>query len=70
MKKRKRLVFKYTKKLYDRFVEEYGSPLCCDVQKKIFGRSFNLLDSKEYKEFEAAGAHVDKCPTVAGNAVR
>ena len=68
--KKKRRVFKYTKKLYDRFVEEYGSPVCKDVQKKIFGRSFALLDPKEYEEFEKAGAHVDKCPSVSSNVAR
>ncbi|MCK4332373.1 MAG: C_GCAxxG_C_C family protein [Thermoplasmatales archaeon] len=68
--KKKRRVFKYAKILYDRFIDEYDSPLCCDVQKKIFGRSFNLMDSIEYEEFEKAGAHVDKCPTVSGNVAR
>jgi C_GCAxxG_C_C family probable redox protein len=67
---RKRQVFLFSKMLYDRFVAFYGSPLCCDVQKKIFGRSFNLLDKDEYDAFEKAGAHVDKCPEVAGNAAR
>jgi len=67
---KKRLVFKYTKLLYDKFTEEYGSPLCCDVQTKLFGRSYNLLDKQEYEAFEKAGAHVDKCPSVAGNAAK
>lgn len=67
---KKRLVFKYTKLLYDRFVAEYGSPLCCDVQEKLFGRSYVLLDKKEYEAFEQAGAHVDKCPRVAGNTAK
>jgi len=66
----KRHVFRYSKMLYDKFIEEYGSPLCCDVQTKLFGRSFNLLDRKEYEEFEKAGAHVDKCPSVSGNVAR
>jgi len=66
----KRRVFLYSKKLYDKFVEEYGSPICKDVHKKLFGRSFKLLDPKEYQEFEKAGAHVDKCPSVSGNVAR
>jgi len=66
----RRRVFLYSKKLYDRFIEEYGSPLCKDVQKKIFGKSFKLLDAKEYQEFEKAGGHVDKCPSVSANAAR
>ena len=67
---RKRRVFMYSKKLYDKFVEEYGSPLCKDVHMKLFGRTFNLLNPKEYEEFEKAGAHVDKCPSVSGNVAR
>jgi C_GCAxxG_C_C family probable redox protein len=67
---KKRLVFKYTRQLYNRFIEEYGSPLCCDVQKKLFGRSFVLFNKKEYELFEQAGAHVDKCPSVAGNTAK
>ena len=68
--KRKRRVFQFSKKLYDKFIDEYGSPLCCNVHKKLFGRTFNLLDPEEYKEFEKAGAHVDKCPSVSGNAAK
>jgi C_GCAxxG_C_C family probable redox protein len=67
---KKRLVFKYTKLLYDKFIEEYGSPLCCDVQKKLFGRSYVLLNKQDYEAFEKAGAHVDKCTSVAGNAAK
>jgi len=55
------------KRLYDRFVEEYGSCICRDVQRKLFGRSFNMWDSKDYEEFGRAGGHKDKCPNVAGN---
>jgi len=68
--KRKRRVFKYAKKLYDKFVEEYGSLICKDVHKKIFGRTFNLLNLKDYAEFEKAGAHLDKCPVVSGNVAK
>jgi len=68
--KRKRLVFKYSKKLYDKFIEEYGSPLCKEVHKKIFGRAFNLLDKDDYKNFEKSGAHIDKCTDVSGKVAR
>jgi len=53
-----------TKELYDKFVQEYGSCLCKDVQKKIFGRSFNFWDEKEKELFEKSGGHIDKCPSV------
>ena len=34
---KKRRVFRYSKKLYDKFVEEYGSPICKEVHKILFG---------------------------------
>ena len=68
--KTKRRVFQFSKQLYDKFIDEYGSPLCCDVHLKLFGRTFNLMDPKEYEEFDKAGAHVDKCPSVSGNVAR
>jgi len=67
---RKRRVFQYSKKLYDKFVEEYGSPICKDIHVKLFGRAFDLLDSKGYKDFEKAGAYVDKCTSVSGNVAK
>ena len=66
----KRRVFLYSKKLYDKFYEKYECMRCKDVHKKLFGRSYKLLDPKDYAEFEKAGAHVDKCPGVSGNTAR
>jgi len=67
---RKRRIFQYSRKLKDKFLMEYGSIRCKDVHMKLFGRTFNLLDSKDYAEFEKAGAHVDKCPIVSGNTAK
>lgn len=54
------------KKLYDKFVKEYGSCRCRDVQEKIFGRSFDFWNEKDKEAFEKAGGHTDKCPDVVG----
>ncbi len=56
------------KKVYDRFVTEYGSCLCKEIQTKIFGRSFNFWNEEEVKAFEEAGGHKDKCPGVVAKA--
>jgi C_GCAxxG_C_C family probable redox protein len=58
--------------LSDKFVRQYGSILCPQVQSSIFGRSFNLRDPEDWKAFQEAGAHADpsKCMAVVGNAVR
>ncbi len=41
----------------DWFVAEFGSVVCRDVQLKLFGRFFNLMDEQErqaFKEFQKA----------------
>lgn len=58
------------KELHDRFVEEFGSCICKDIQKKIFGRSFNLWDAEDYEKFKQMGGHTDKCTDVAGKAAK
>ncbi len=65
-----RIAYKKAKILHDRFVGEFGSPLCCGVQEKIFGRSFDMWDPEDYQRFETMGGHDDKCPMVAGKAAR
>jgi C_GCAxxG_C_C family probable redox protein len=62
--------FDLAKKLHDRFIAEYGSIICRDIQQKVFGRPFYIRDADEFRKFEDAGAHADKCPSVVGNAAR
>ncbi|WP_455368767.1 C-GCAxxG-C-C family protein [[Eubacterium] cellulosolvens] len=58
------------KKLHDRFIEEYGSVVCKDVQTKIMGRSYDFWNPKEREEFDKAGGHTDKCPDVVGKTAK
>jgi hypothetical protein len=62
--------FRQGKRVIDAFVDEFGSPLCADVQAKLMGRSFNMWDRDDFAAFEAAGGHTDKCTHVAGVAAR
>ena len=59
-----------TRKFHDAFVAEFGSVTCRQVQEDVFGRGYNLLDPADYEAFDAAGAHLDKCPVVVGKAAR
>ena len=61
-----------SKKFTKRFQDEYGSILCPGVQKKLYGRSFNLQDEEDWDAFMAAGGHSDptKCMSVVGNAAK
>lgn len=63
-----RVAAKLGRQLRRKFEKEYGSVVCAEIQKKILGRSFLLLDPQQSAEFEKAGGHDDKCPSVVGNA--
>ena len=56
----------------EKFIETYDSILGPGVQKKVYGRTFNLQDPSDWDAFMAAGAHTDptKCMRVVGNAAR
>jgi C_GCAxxG_C_C family probable redox protein len=58
--------------LCEKFIREYGSILCPQIQTKLFGRSFNLHDPADWEAFEKAGGHTDstKCINVVRNAAR
>lgn len=64
--------FALTAALHDKYVEKYGSVTCAGVQKKVFGRSFNLRNDEEKQLFREAGAHEDddKCCAVVGDGAR
>jgi C_GCAxxG_C_C family probable redox protein len=62
--------FDTAKKLHDKFIAEYGSVICRDIQQRIFGRPFYIRDADEFAKFEKAGAHEEKCPIVVGNGAR
>lgn len=57
-------------KVREKFIEEYGSVLCGDVQELLMGRTFDLWDTADYKNFEKAGGHDDKCPDVTGKVAK
>ncbi|MCX5909941.1 MAG: C-GCAxxG-C-C family protein [Deltaproteobacteria bacterium] len=50
----RRRSYDLAKRLHDKFVAEYGSVICRDIQQKIFGRPFYIRDADEYKKFEKA----------------
>ena len=60
------------KALCEKFIRQYGSILCPQLQTRIYGRSFNLQDPADWQAFLDAGAHSDptKCMSVVGNAAR
>jgi C_GCAxxG_C_C family probable redox protein len=58
------------RKYRDRFIKEYGSVVCRDIQNKMLGRYYYLPDPQEFEKFHNAGAHDVHCPEVVGKAAQ
>lgn len=59
------------KRLSARFEKKFGSILCDDIERRIFGRSFNKWDPDDKKQKEIMGGYdKDKCPMVVGKGAR
>lgn len=69
---------KLSKELLDRFVKEYGSPVCCHIQEKLYGRVFHfvskegfLMNREEMNSFDKAGGHgIKGCLGIIGNTAK
>jgi len=57
------------KELHDEFVREYGSCRCHDIQQKLMGRTFDLLDPRQLEEAVKEGM-LEHCAGVCGRAAR
>jgi len=53
-----------------KFIDEYGSIICRNIQTKVMGRPYYLADPQEYEKFHNAGAHEIYCPDVVGKAAQ
>jgi C_GCAxxG_C_C family probable redox protein len=62
--------FELVQKLREKFIQEYGSVICRNIQTKLFGRPFYLADADDMAKFEKAGAHDVHCPELVGKAAR
>ena len=56
------------RKLHGRFINEYGSIICRDIQMKVMGRPYYLADRDDMDKFDKAGGHATVCPEVVGKA--
>ena len=54
----------------DAFIREFGTTMCPEIHKLIFGRSFNLIQDQEREEFLSIPDHAEKCSRVVAKAVR
>ena len=61
-------IFNMVKLLHQKYMAEYDTVTCHNIQDKIFGRSFDLHEKEEKEIFEKMGGHRDKCPYIVGKA--
>ena len=62
--------FDMVKRFTQKYIEEFGTIICRDIQASTFGRPYYIADPDEFEKFEEAGGHVDKCTDVVGRASR
>ena len=63
--------FTMMRKFRDKYIQEYGSVICRNIQTKILGRPYYIIDPDDFRKFEEAGGHDDSgCPEVVGKAAR
>jgi C_GCAxxG_C_C family probable redox protein len=59
-----------TRKLMERYLQEFGSIICRDIHTLIFGRPYYMADPDDFEKLKAAGAIEQKCPDVVGRATK
>lgn len=57
-------------KFRDKFIEEFGTTLCPEIHKQLFGKSYDFKDDKQTQEFFEISDHAEKCAGVVGKAAR
>ena len=58
--------FEMAVKLRAHFIKSYRSVTCGDIHKDLFGRNYNMWNQSEREQFDADGAHIEKCTGVVG----
>ncbi|MFX1311880.1 MAG: C-GCAxxG-C-C family protein, partial [Promethearchaeota archaeon] len=61
--------YSLVKELHDKYVKEYSSCRCYNVQESFMGRTFNLWDEKEMKEAFDSGM-MEHCSKLVGNVAK
>ncbi len=62
------VAYRIAEKMVEYFMNEFGTTICGEIQKKLMGRTFYLMEPEQFQAFEAAGGHDTICPSVVGKA--
>ena len=70
-KEGKRMVaYKLASDLFERYQKKYKTAVCSEIQKQVFGRTFDLRKTEDFQTLIDMGGHSHVCPEVVGNAAR
>ena len=58
------------RELHKKFIKEYGTVICRDIETNVLGRPFFLSDKDDYAKADALGNHSTVSPEVVGKACR
>jgi len=58
------------KKLHEKFIDAYGTIICHEIHRKLYGRPYYLADKEELNKFYQAGGHKWGCTSVCGNGAK
>ncbi len=64
------ITYRLAREFYFSFKEKLGAARCHDIQKSLLGKTFDLLNPKDWEEFLNLGGHTEKCPMVVGSAAK
>ena len=62
--------FEAGRALHRKFIDEYGTVICRDIQTNVLGRPFFLSDKDDYAKADALGNHLHVSPDVVGKACK
>ena len=65
---RRKRAYRLCKVLADRFVEEYGSVVCGDIQEVHLGQEYDLWDKEGYRSFDRVAYQEGRCPELVAKA--
>lgn len=67
-KRKREVAYRLCNQLAERFVAEYGSVVCKEIQKTYLGREYDLWDRDEYRDFDDIAYKRERCPELVGKA--
>jgi C_GCAxxG_C_C family probable redox protein len=62
--------FEAGRALHRKFIDEYGTVICRDIQTNVLGRPFFLSDKDDYAKADALGNHSSVSPEVVAKACK